>query len=70
MKSYYHIMEEDKAIDYSPHLRAIRTAISGLAAAVLAGSIVIGSDYTAGFIWAVFAIVLILLSFVPTLLGT
>jgi hypothetical protein len=63
-------MIKNKTTDYSSHLRAIRTAISALAAAVLAGSIVVGSDYTAGFIWAVFAIVLILLSFVPTLLDT
>jgi len=61
-------MKENNTIDYRAHLSAIRTSIASLAAAVLAGSIVIGSNYTSGFMWAIFAIVLVLGSFVPTFL--
>ncbi len=55
---------------YDAHMRALRTAIAGLAVSVLAAGVIIGSENTSGFMLEVFAIVLILLSFVPTLLET
>lgn len=63
-------MEKDHTKVYDAHIRALRTAIAGLAVSVLAAGVIIGSENSSGFMLEVFAIILILLSFVPTLLET
>jgi hypothetical protein len=60
-------MDEHKTTDYDSHLRAIRTAIAGLALAVLAGSEIIAFGDSFGELLLILTILVIAYSFVPTL---
>lgn len=52
---------------YGPHLRAIRSAVAALAVAVLAAPLLMANDHY-GFALFLITLVLVLYSFVPTLL--
>lgn len=63
-------MEGNKATDYDSHLRAIRTAIAGLAIAVLASGWMIAIGNSLGILLWIFDLIVVVYSFVPTLVDS
>lgn len=63
-------MGEHKITDYESHLRAIRTAIAGLAIAVLASGWMIAIENSFGIVLWIFGLIVVGYSFVPTLVDS